>query len=129
MIHFKGIPYIDKYKTEKYNNEYLQAFLQGYEFTIIDNIYEKDNKNYKYNNNTIKFDEIKLDIKCQRKGDGINYPELIDKEAFDKVFKEMELCNTSLNNIYWKISDKEIWDKDDYFERSQRQYKHYLFFV
>ena len=48
------------------HNEYLQSAKQGYEFTIIDHIYEKNNKNYKYNNITLKFDEIKLDIKCQR---------------------------------------------------------------
>ena len=34
MINFKGVDYIEKYKAEKYNNEYLQDFLQGYEFTI-----------------------------------------------------------------------------------------------
>ena len=45
MISFKGVNYIDKYNAEEYNNEYLQAFLQGYEFTIIDHIYEKKNKN------------------------------------------------------------------------------------
>ena len=33
-INFKGVDYIEKYKAEKYNNEYLQDFLQGYEFTI-----------------------------------------------------------------------------------------------
>ena len=29
-------------------------------------------------------------MKCQRKGDEINYFELSDKEAFDKIFKEIE---------------------------------------
>ena len=106
MIHFKGVNYIDKYNAENYNNEYLQAFIQGYEFTIIDHIYEKNNKNYQYNNITLKFDEIKLDIKCQRKGDKINYPELTDKEAFDKVFREMDLRYTSLKNIYRKYNPK-----------------------
>ena len=94
MISFKGVNYIDKYNPEKYNNEYLQAFLQGYEFTIIDHIYEKNNKNYYYNNIMLKFDEIILDMKCQRKGDEINYPKLSDKKAFEKVFKEMELSET-----------------------------------
>ena len=41
MIPFKGVNYIDKYNSEEYNNEYLQAFIQGYEFTIIDHIHEK----------------------------------------------------------------------------------------
>ena len=93
MVNFKGGYYIDKFNTEKYNSEYVQAYIQGYEFTIIDHTHEKNNKNYKYNNRTLKFDEIILDIKCQRRGDDINYPELSDKEALDKVFKEMELCN------------------------------------
>ena len=104
MIHFKVVNYIDKYASEEYNNEYLQAYIQGYEFTFIDHIYEKNNKNYKYNNITLKFDEIKLDIKCQRKGDKINYPELSDKEAFDKVFREMDLRTTNVKNIYKKYN-------------------------
>ena len=45
MINFKVPNYIDKYNVEKYNSEYLQAYIQGYEFTIIDHIYEKNNKN------------------------------------------------------------------------------------
>ena len=104
MMHFKVVNYIDKYASEEYNNEYLQAYIQGYEFTIIDHIYEKNNKNYKYNNITLKFDEIKLHIKCQRKGDEINYPELSDKEAFDKVFREMDLRTTNVKNIYKKYN-------------------------
>ena len=104
MMHFKVVNYIDKYASEEYNNEYLQAYIQGYEFTFIDHIYEKNNKNYKYNNITLKFDEIKLDIKCQRKGDKINYPELSDKEAFDKVFREMDLRTTNVKNIYKKYN-------------------------
>jgi hypothetical protein len=66
MIPIKGVYYIDDYIAKIYNNEYLQAVIQGYEFTIIDHIYEKNNKNYKYNDITLKFDEIKLDIKCQK---------------------------------------------------------------
>ena len=110
MIDFKEIKYFfDKY-TPNINSEYIQAFLQGYDFTIIDHIYEKNNKNYKYNNRTLKFDEIKLDIKCYRKGDDINYPELNDEEAFDKVFREMNLRYyddiKNIKNIY-KITDPE----------------------
>ena len=129
MIPIRGISNIDKYIPKKYNNEYLQALIQGYEFTIIDHIYEKNNKNYKYNNLTLQFDEIKIYIKCQRRGDDINYPELNDQEAFDKVFKEMELCDAFVKNIYWKISLKEMWDSDDYIDRIKRYQRAHLFFV
>ena len=114
MMHFKVVNYIDKYASEEYNNEYLQAYIQGYEFTFIDHIYEKNNKNYKYNNITLKFDEIKLDIKCQRKGDKINYPELSDKEAFDKVFREMDLRTTNVKNIYKKYNPEKPKADDSY---------------
>ena len=114
MMHFKVVNYIDKYASKEYNNEYLQAYIQGYEFTIIDHIYEKNNKNYKYNNITLKFDEIKLDIKCQRKGDKINYPELSDKEAFDKVFREMDLRTTNEKNIYKKYNPEKPEADDSY---------------
>ena len=114
MMHFKVVNYIDKYASEEYNNEYLQAYIQGYEFTFIDHIYEKNNKNYKYNNITLKFDEIKLDIKCQRKGDKINYPELSDKEAFDKVFREMDLRTTNVKNIYKKYNPEKPEADDSY---------------
>ena len=145
MIPIKGVYYIDDDIAKIYNNEYLQAVMQGYEFTLIDHIYEKNNKNYKYNDITLKFDEIKLDIKCQKTsecsigfdekcnscdpeqneycdtcnegyylseddkttckkfeidGDEINYPELSEKEAFDKVYKEMGLRDTFVENIY-----------------------------
>lgn len=66
MVPIKGVYYIDYGLAKKYNNEYLQSLVQGYEFTIIDHIYEKDNKNYKYNDITLQFDEVKLDIKCQK---------------------------------------------------------------
>ena len=108
FISFKGVNYIDKYNAKKYNNEYLQAVLQGYEFTIIDHIYEKNNKNYYYNNKTLKFDEILLDLKCQRKGDKINYPELSDEEAFDKIYKEMELSETLQRLFIPKIIQNRI---------------------
>ena len=45
MVNFKGVNYIDKYNVETYNSEYIQANIQGYEFTIIDHIYEKIIKN------------------------------------------------------------------------------------
>ena len=49
---------------ESRDNEYLQAAIQGYKFTSMEHIYEKDKKYFKYNiyNNEIRiFDEIKLD--------------------------------------------------------------------
>ena len=107
MIPLTGVDYIDNTNTYKYNNEYLQALIQGYDFTIIDHIYEKNNKNYKYNNITLKFDEIKFNIKCLRKGDDINYPELSDKEVFEKVFKEMGLRDTFVKDIYCQKYDPE----------------------
>ena len=127
MINFKLVDYIEKYKAEKYNNEYLQAFLQGYEFTIIEHIYEKNNKNYKYNNITLKFDEIKLHLKCQRKGDEINYPELSDEEAFDKVFREMDLRYISLKNVYKKYNpERAVWDNS---YPGSRRYPEQKYFV
>ena len=127
LVHFKVENYIDKYNIEKNNNEYLQAFLQGYEFTIIEHIYEKNNKNYKYNNITLNFDEIKLDIKCQRKGDEINYPELSDKEAFDKVFREMDLRYYSLKNVYKKYNpEKSVRDDSYLFGRYFPEQKYFV---
>ena len=127
MIDFKGKKYFDKY-TVNLNSEYIQAFLQGYDFTIIDNIYEKNNKNYKYNNRTLKFDEIKLDIKWYRKGDDINYPDLNDEEAFDKVFSEMKLRYyddiKNIKNIYkitapksksYNFGAQRKYPKEDYY--------------
>ena len=52
----------------------IYSVIQGYDFTFIEHIYEKNNQNYKYNNEKLQFDEIKLNIKCQRNGDKINYP-------------------------------------------------------
>ena len=49
---------------ERSDNEYLQSDIQGYKFTSMEHIYEKDKKYFKYNiyNNEIRiFDEIKLD--------------------------------------------------------------------
>ncbi len=127
LVHFKLENYIDKYNVNENNNEYLQAFLQGYEFTIIEHIYEKNNKNYKYNNITLNFDEIKLDIKCQRKGDEINYPELSDKEAFDKVFREMDLRYYSLKNVYKKYNpEKSVRNNSYLFGRYFPEQKYFV---
>ena len=41
-----------------FNNEYVQANYQKYNFTYQDHIYEKNHKIYQYNNETLKFDEI-----------------------------------------------------------------------
>ena len=51
-------------------------------FIKINNICSKDNCFDCYKNNEI------------------NYPELSEKEAFDKVYKEMNLRNTFIKNIY-----------------------------
>ena len=58
MIPIKGLYYANDYIGEGYNNEYLQAVLQGCKFTFMDQIYEKDKKYYKYNDISLKFDEI-----------------------------------------------------------------------
>ena len=60
MIPIKGLYYVNVYSVEGYNNEYLQAVLQGYKFTFMDHIYEKDKKYYKYNDSENKFDEVKF---------------------------------------------------------------------
>ena len=81
MIQIKGFDEIDNeynclysdnerqisyhYPPDKCNNEYLQAMRQGYEFTFKDHIYEKNNNYYIYNNNTLKYDEILDDLKCE----------------------------------------------------------------
>ena len=158
MIPIKGVYYIDEDIAGRYNNEYLQAVIQGYEFTIIDHIYEKNNKNYKYNDITLGFDEIKLDIKCQKNtecvigpdekcnscdpeqnknchtcnegyyltqdektqckkyetdGDDINYPELSDKQAFDKVYKKLGLRDTFVKGVYCQQHNPKM-PKGDY---------------
>ena len=158
MIPLKGVYYIDYEIAHKYNNEYLQSVIQGYEFTIVDHIYEKNDKNYKYNDITLKFDEVKLDIKCQKNfeciigygekcktcnsnineycgscnegyyiseddktqckkysidDDEINYPELSEKEAFDKIYKEMGLHHTNVEKIYYRQHNP-IMTNDDY---------------
>ena len=157
MIPIKGLYFVNDNIAKIYNNEYLQAVIQGYEFTIIDHIYEKNNKNYKYNDITLKFDEIKLDIKCHKNSecfigsdekcnscdlieneycdscnegyylsnddktqckkfetdsDEINYPELSDKDAFDKIFKEMRLRNTFVDKIYCQQHNPEMPEGD-----------------
>ena len=43
----------------------------------------------------------------------INYPELSDEEAFDKVYKKMSLCGTYIKNIYCQQNNPKI-PKGDY---------------
>ena len=68
MIAIEGIYFISDSIARITNNEYLQSVIQGYEFTYIDHIYQRDNKKYKYNDQTLKFDEIpdseEFDIQC-----------------------------------------------------------------
>jgi surface protein len=45
----------------EYNNEYFQSVRQGYDFTCIDHIYQKNDKKYKYNDKTLNFDEVAAD--------------------------------------------------------------------
>ena len=47
------------------NNEYLQSVIQKYKFTYQDHIYEKNNKIYQYNNQTLKFDGFKTIFRPQ----------------------------------------------------------------
>ena len=51
---------IDEGNSKFIKNEYLQSVLQGYKFTFMDHIYEKDKKYYKYNDSENKFDEVKF---------------------------------------------------------------------
>jgi len=153
MIPIKGVYYIDNDIAKRYNNENLQAVIKGYQFTIIDHIYEKNNKNYRYNEITLKFDEIILEIKCQIRyecfigfdekcgscnseqneycdicnegyylseddktkckkfesdGDEIKYPELINKEAYNKAYKEMGLSDTGIKSIYYQKNNSKM---------------------
>jgi hypothetical protein len=50
---------------EEFNNEYFQSVRQGYEFTYIDHIYQKEDKYYIYNNKTLLFDPIDGDLNCE----------------------------------------------------------------
>ena len=60
MISIKGSYYVNDCIGQGYNNEYLQAVFQGYKFTFMAHIYEKDKKYYKYNDILLKYDEINL---------------------------------------------------------------------
>ncbi len=86
---------------------------------------KKNNKNYYYNNKTLKFDEILLDLKCQRKGDKINYPELSDEEAFDKIYKEMELMETFAKVVY----SQNYSESDPNYALSRRYYPWHKYYV
>ena len=61
MILIKGVNDIDDVIDKTYNNEYLQAVIQGYEFTFMDHIYEKNKKYYIYNDKELIFNEIKFE--------------------------------------------------------------------
>ena len=62
MIPIKGLYSIDDRIAKEYDDDYLQSVMQGYKFTFMDHIYEKDKKYYKYNDLTLKFDEINFDL-------------------------------------------------------------------
>ena len=57
MVPFEVIGHIYNHK----NNEYLQSAVQGYKFTFMDHLYEKNKIYYKYNYTTATFYEIKFD--------------------------------------------------------------------
>ena len=50
---------------QTFNNEYFQVIRQGFEFSFKDHIYEKNNKYYIYNNQTLEFDVISDKLKCE----------------------------------------------------------------
>ena len=103
MIPIKGLYYIDEVIAKRYNNEYLQAVIQGYEFTIIDHIYEKNDKNYKYNFITLKFDEINLDIKCQKNTECVIGP---DEKCNSCDPEQNKFCDTCNEGYYLTQDDK-----------------------
>ena len=64
MLAYNGQNVLNYYAGEEFNDEYLQLVRQGYEFTYIDHIYQKNDKYYKYNNKTLLFDEIE-ELQCE----------------------------------------------------------------
>ena len=66
MILFNGDLCHRKLGQENFINivqkEYLQVVRQGYRFTFKDHIYEKDDKIFKYNIQTLDFEEIQSDL-------------------------------------------------------------------
>ena len=103
MIPINGLYFIKDSIAKKYNNEYLQSVIQGYNFTIMDHIYEKNNKNYKYNDITLNFDEIKLDIKCQK-----NYQCVIgsNEKCNSCDSTQNEFCDSCNEGYYLSNEDK-----------------------
>ena len=63
MLAYNEQNVLNYYAGEEFNDEYLQSVRQGYEFTYIDHIYQKNDKYYKYNNKTLLFDEIE-ELQC-----------------------------------------------------------------
>ena len=72
----------------KFNNEYFQSVLQKYEFTFIDHIYEKNQKYYKYNYQTLAFDEIQGDLKCKYE---------IGKVKIESIEQDLSFISTDIN--------------------------------
>ena len=69
----------------------MQSLRQGYSFTFKDHLYEKNNKYYKYNDKTLKFDENIIDIKC-------NESESENEEENNEKSKENEKYETNKLN-------------------------------
>ena len=62
MIFLEGLNYFYTNEIdERSENEYLKSAMEGYKFTSMNYIYEKDKKYYKYNDVAKIFDEIKID--------------------------------------------------------------------
>ena len=58
MIFLEKLIYTQSNKIDlRSKNEYLKSAMQGYNFTFMKHIYEKDKKYYKYNNVTNSFNE------------------------------------------------------------------------
>ena len=93
----------------EYNNEYFQAVRQGYDFTCIDHIYQKNNKNYKYNTQTLIFNEINDDdLICDSGKECIIGP-LEKCRACDIIQKE--LCGECNDGYYLPEDNKETCKK------------------
>ena len=105
LIYFEN--YQNSIQGEEYNNEYFQCVRQGYDFTCIDHIYQKNGKKYKYNKETLSFDEIdeNYEYKCYDKNqcnpDDINYPELSLEEALEKVKNDKLTPESYSSKIYY----------------------------
>ena len=113
MIAIYGITLSTDYDLISIINEYIQSVIQEYEFTIRDNIYEKNNKYYKYNNEALKFDEIPYkddySIQCfNNDGDEFNHKCVIGENEKCRAcdLNHSEFCGTCNEGYYLPQYDK-----------------------